>query len=108
MSKNCINYEMKMYSLVLKIYIKIRKIKIKQDSNESNFITFLYAKSGHIATKFRIILLPTGLIFHEYEVVLRLKICDHTVLLERQDLFFLLIGGGIQIYVVINLSVQDI
>lgn len=43
---------MKMYSLVLKIYIKIRKIKIKQDSNESNFITFLYAKSDYIATKF--------------------------------------------------------
>lgn len=35
---------MKMYSLVLKIYIKIRKIKIKQDSNESNFITFIYVK----------------------------------------------------------------
>ncbi len=43
---------MKMYSLVLKIYIKIRKIKIKQKANESNFITFLYAKSGHTATKF--------------------------------------------------------
>ena len=41
-----------MYPLVLKIYIKIRKIKIKQDSNESNFITFIYVKSGYIATKF--------------------------------------------------------
>lgn len=35
---------MKMYSLVLKIYIKIRKIKIKQKANESNFITFIYVK----------------------------------------------------------------